>query len=76
MYSFGVLVWEVLCRKLPWADETCPRDIYIRVVLREDRPEIPVDSPADMTRVMNACWAGSPQDRPTFSDVTTWQSWE
>lgn len=76
VYSFGVVVWEVFSRKLPWADERCHRDIFVRVVFKEDRPEIPVESPVDMARIMKASWARVPQDRPTFSDIMKWQSWE
>lgn len=76
VYSFGVIVWEVFSRKLPWADEACARDIFVRVVFKEDRPEITEDSPADMVKVMNACWAAMSRDRPTFSDIMRWQRWE
>ena len=74
VYSFGVIVWEVISRKLPWADESCPRDIYIRVVFKEDRPEIPADSPADVTRIINACWASVPTKRPSFNDIMKMQT--
>ncbi|CAM9578480.1 unnamed protein product [Laminaria digitata] len=76
VYSFGIVMWEVLSRKLPWADEACPRDIYARVVFKGDRPEIPGGSPAEMARVMSACWAGVENVRPTFSDIMKWQDWE
>eukprot|EP00904_Undaria_pinnatifida_P005783 jgi/Undpi1/2334/HiC_scaffold_13.g05717.m1 len=76
VYSFGVVVWEIFSRKLPWADEACARDIFIRVVFKEDRPEISENSPADMTKVMNDSWAAMPRDRPTFSDIMKWQRWE
>lgn len=76
VYSFGVVVWEIHSQKLQWADEACPRDIYARVLFKGDRPEIPVDWPADMARVMTASWAGASQDRPTFSDIMKWQKWD
>lgn len=76
VYSFGIVMWEVLSRKLPWADEACPRDIYARVVFKGDRPEIPGGSPAEMARVMSACWAGVANVRPTFSGIMKWQDWE
>lgn len=73
VFSFGVVVWEVLSRKTPWMDE-CLRNLYVRVVLKEDRLEIPVDSPADMAKVISACWAGVPKNRPSFDDITMWLS--
>lgn len=69
VYSFGIVAWEVVTRELPWAIETCPRDIYIRVVLKGLRPAIPDDTPADIANVARACWAGKPDNRPTFSAI-------
>ncbi|CAM9276450.1 unnamed protein product, partial [Laminaria digitata] len=69
VYSFGIVVWEVLSRELPWATMTGETDIYIRVVLNKMRPDIPEDAPADIADVARACWAGEPGDRPTFSAV-------
>ncbi|CAM9481119.1 unnamed protein product, partial [Laminaria digitata] len=69
VYSFGIVVWEVLSRELPWATVMNPRDIYIRVVLNELRPTIPDDAPTDIADVARACWAGEAGDRPTFSAI-------
>ncbi|CAN0477157.1 unnamed protein product [Laminaria digitata] len=76
VYSFGIVVWEVFSRTIPWSDEANPKDIYVRVVFRGERPRIPVDSPPDMARVMRACWAAAPSSRPAFSYIMKWQSWE
>ncbi|CAN0542546.1 unnamed protein product, partial [Scytosiphon promiscuus] len=54
VYSFGVVAWEVISRAFPWADETCLRDIYVRVLFKEDRPPIPIDSPADIADIIIA----------------------
>lgn len=69
VYSFGVVVWEVLSRQIPWADE-CLRNIYVRVMIKDDRLDIPSDAPTDMADIMKACWAGVSRDRPTFNDIT------
>ncbi|CAN0476953.1 unnamed protein product, partial [Laminaria digitata] len=57
----------VLSRKHPWEDE-CLRNIFVRVVIKEQRPEIPADSPADLVKIINACWECVPSNRPTFND--------
>lgn len=62
-------MWEAVSRKLPRGDEACPRDVDTRVVFKGDRPEIPVDAPTEMARVMSACWAGVPKFRSTFSGI-------
>lgn len=66
VYSYGIVVWEVLSRKIPWADQRLPRDIYLRVVIRGDRPAIPADAPADIAEMLLGCWAQAPEERPTF----------
>ena len=75
IYSFGVVVWEVLSRKMPWAEE-CRRNIYVSVVIKEHRPEIPVDSPPDLAKVVSACWDSVATDRPTFKDIKNLIPWE
>lgn len=67
VYSFGVVVWEVLSRQLPWADQSLPRDIYVRVVVHGDRPAIPAETPADIVEILLGCWAQKPEERPTFN---------
>ncbi|CAN0485379.1 unnamed protein product, partial [Scytosiphon promiscuus] len=64
----GGVAWEVLSRKLPWEDE-CLRNIFVRVVIKEQRPEIPSGSSADLAKVINACWDCVPSNRPTFKDM-------
>ncbi|CAM9404226.1 unnamed protein product [Ectocarpus sp. 12 AP-2014] len=66
VYSFGMVAWEVLTRQTPWADQARPRDIYLRVVMREERPVIPADVPVDIAEMVRSCWAQEPEDRPTF----------
>jgi len=39
------------------------------VALKSLRPDIPVDTPADMANMMRACWAGEPEARPTFRAI-------
>ncbi|CAN0533692.1 unnamed protein product, partial [Ectocarpus sp. 8 AP-2014] len=46
-----------------------PRDIYIRVVFKGDRPPIPVGTPSDIKEIVRDCWAGLPEDRPTSSEI-------
>ncbi|CAN0276359.1 unnamed protein product [Ectocarpus sp. 8 AP-2014] len=72
VYSFGMVAWEVLTRQTPWADQARPRDIYLRVVMREERPVIPVDAPVDIAEMVRSCWAQEPEDRPTFPVLCNW----
>ena len=69
VYSFGIVVWEVLSRKVPWAEEALPRDIYRRVVFKGDRPDMPVDAPDDIAGIVRQCWSGRPERRPSARQI-------
>ncbi|CAN0411332.1 unnamed protein product, partial [Ectocarpus fasciculatus] len=64
VYSFGIVVWEVISRELPWAKKTRPRDI-LTAVWRGDRPSFHVDAPADIVDIAKACWCAEPKERTT-----------
>ncbi|CAN0274037.1 unnamed protein product [Ectocarpus sp. 6 AP-2014] len=68
VYSFGIVVWEVICRELPWAKKTRPRDI-LTAVLRGVRPSFHEDAPADIVYIAKACWCGEPKERTTFRAI-------
>ncbi|CBJ27694.1 Tyrosine kinase specific for activated (GTP-bound) p21cdc42Hs/ leucine rich repeat protein [Ectocarpus siliculosus] len=68
VYSFGIVVWEVISREVPWAKKTRSRDI-LTAVLRGVRPSFHVDAPADVVDIANACWCGEPKERTTFRAI-------
>lgn len=69
MYSFGVVVWEAVTTEVPWAGEGLGRDIYLRVVVKGDRPKIPAGTPEDIAGVMRDCWADAAGERPKASEI-------
>ncbi|CAN0412120.1 unnamed protein product, partial [Scytosiphon promiscuus] len=69
VYSFGIVAWEVLSRKLPWGNLPRPDDVFIYVVLNALRPDIPTEAPADLADMIRACWAGEPEFRPSFDAI-------
>lgn len=67
IHSFGVLLWELLERKLPWTvDLPVSKDNVRRVVVKERRrlPIPPFASPA-LAKLMTECWAHDPRERPS-----------
>ncbi|CAM9474613.1 unnamed protein product [Laminaria digitata] len=68
VYSFGIVVWEVISGDLPWANKTRPRDI-LSAVLMGVRPSFRDDAPADVVEIAKACWDGEPKARTTFGAV-------
>ena len=68
VYSFGIVVWEVISRQLPWANKTRPRNI-LSAVLIGIRPSFQPDAPADIVAIAEACWGGEPEERTTFDAI-------
>uniref|UniRef100_A0A4W5PKY4 Tyrosine kinase, non-receptor, 1 n=1 Tax=Hucho hucho TaxID=62062 RepID=A0A4W5PKY4_9TELE len=71
VWMFGVLLWEMFtyCEE-PWLGLS-GRQILWRVEWEGERMERPPDCPQELYSVMRKCWACTPSDRPTFSQLTT-----
>ncbi|XP_052458105.1 activated CDC42 kinase 1-like isoform X2 [Carassius gibelio] len=71
VWMFGVTLWEMFtyCEE-PWFGLS-GRQILYRVEREGERLERPPDCPQELYSVMRKCWACSPSDRPTFSQLTT-----
>ena len=71
VYSYGIVLWEILAREPPFAMYK-PLQIAQKVVEEAERPplsKIPDDCPKELIVIMRACWEQNPNNRPNFSDV-------
>lgn len=66
IYSYGVVVWELLTLKQPFSDcSSSPVSIVTRVMAGE-RDAIPIlGTPPTILEAIQACWVRSPGYRPT-----------
>lgn len=65
VYSYGLLLWELLHRALPWAGcVDIPRQVRDGA-----RPAFGASCPAPWREIVRACWADCPQDRPPFPAI-------
>ncbi|XP_044074144.1 receptor-interacting serine/threonine-protein kinase 2 isoform X2 [Siniperca chuatsi] len=72
MYSYAIIMWEVLSRQIPFEDVTNPMQIMFSV-LRGARPDtglnsLPADIPSRETLIslMTCGWTSNPDERPSF----------
>ena len=69
VYSYGILLWEIYDRGIPWRGLQ-PMQIMRKVVDKRERPPLPSGMPDDVRALVGKCWAPAPDDRPDFAAIT------
>lgn len=68
IFSYGVILWEMATRKIPYRDKA-PQDIYDYVVLQGKRLPYMPGIPAPVFELISRCWSADPNLRPDFSEI-------
>ncbi|KAE8008835.1 hypothetical protein FH972_005308 [Carpinus fangiana] len=68
VFSFGVVLWELLTGKLPYEYLT-PLQAAVGVVQKCLRPTIPKHTHPMLVELLEKCWQQDPALRPNFSEV-------
>eukprot|EP00581_Thalassiosira_minuscula_P004806 CAMPEP_0183737570 /NCGR_PEP_ID=MMETSP0737-20130205/52361_1 /TAXON_ID=385413 /ORGANISM="Thalassiosira miniscula, Strain CCMP1093" /LENGTH=643 /DNA_ID=CAMNT_0025971879 /DNA_START=78 /DNA_END=2009 /DNA_ORIENTATION=+ len=68
VYSFGILLWEILAMSKPYAAYSSA-EFEKAVFVKGDRPVIYHHWPATMKDLISRCWSASPSQRPTILGV-------
>nr|AME15293.1 serine/threonine and tyrosine kinase HT1 [Mesembryanthemum crystallinum] len=68
VYSFGLMLWEMVSGSIPYEDMT-PIQAAYAVVNKNLRPTFPKDCPAAMRALIEQCWSLQPEKRPEFWQV-------
>jgi serine/threonine protein kinase len=68
VYSYGVMLWEILTRKLPFDSYTFQHQVEDDVI-RGIRPDIPEDCPPVYMKLIRDCWDANPRVRPSFHTI-------
>lgn len=71
IYSFGITLWELASRKIPFADAGNP-SLIPSWVSKGEREDIPKDCPQKLASLITACWEASPDKRPDANTVATY----
>lgn len=79
VYAFGIVMWEMLTRSIPWSD--LKQWDIVTLVRDGARPPVPNfwevrDSVGkectyfdEYVTLMTSCWSQNPYDRPTFAEI-------
>lgn len=68
VYSYGVVLWEILTRRIPWEHLKKTWDVSTAV---EDgqRPAFPEGTPPHVSEFISRCWCHDIEQRPEFSEI-------
>ncbi|KAJ4980868.1 hypothetical protein NE237_031705 [Protea cynaroides] len=68
VYSFGLILWEMLAGTIPYED-MIPVQVAYAVVNKNLRPVIPPNCPPALRALIEQCWALQPEKRPEYWQI-------
>ena len=67
VYSYGIVVWEIMSREVPWKGLSL-RELLVKVLMGK-RPDLPAGASPMLTSLAQQCWMECPEDRLSFEQV-------
>ncbi|KAG9457839.1 hypothetical protein H6P81_002347 [Aristolochia fimbriata] len=68
IYSFGVILWELVTEKIPW-ENLNSMQVIGAVGFMHQRLEVPSDLDPRWASIIQSCWHSDPNCRPTFQEL-------
>lgn len=69
VYSFGIVLWELLTQEDPFPEIESFSAMIDTVVGDQRRPDIPEKCPAKLKGLIEVCWSPDASARPTFAEI-------
>ena len=70
VYSFTILLWQIVTTRTPYADILSPTDFASQVLKANKRPSLAqIDCSDSLKSLMESGWSADPLKRPTFSVI-------
>ena len=70
IFSYGVIMWELRTRQIPWADAESEFQIPMWIS-QGQRETIPPNTPKVYATLLSRCWAQRAEARPKIAEVVT-----
>lgn len=68
VYSFAIVLWEICALRKPFAGMSVA-DHYREVIVGGLRPPVDPQWPAGLIQLLQACWHGDPDCRPSILEA-------
>lgn len=69
VYSFSLIVYEIITNKIPFNKIKNLNVLYSEIVNNSFRPKFNDKIPESYKKLIECCWSQSPQKRPTFNEI-------
>ncbi|PRP83919.1 hypothetical protein PROFUN_08856 [Planoprotostelium fungivorum] len=67
-YSFGIVMWEIVARKIPYQGMSLP-ELISAVGKQGKRPSVPAESPSVLSTLIRKCWSHKIISRPDLATI-------
>ncbi|XP_042471985.1 probable serine/threonine-protein kinase DDB_G0282963 [Zingiber officinale] len=68
VYSYGVVLWELVTEKIPWYNLNSMQ-VIAAVGFMDQRLDLPADLDQQWVSIIQSCWQREPKLRPTFQEL-------
>ncbi|KAL6080477.1 copper transport protein ctr1 [Balamuthia mandrillaris] len=69
VYSYGIVLWELLTGLDPFPHHTEYQSFVRAIVENEERPSLPTNCPPTLRSLIESCWHPQPDYRPDFDEI-------